>query len=213
MHTTAPRSLQDGHSVWLALAEESGSVHLLAHSAKGDRDAFGAQGAAAGGGRLQARAAVQLGAPACAMMRVALRRPAEDAAAPAGGVGAVAALGAGAAVPAAQRLGVLLALRDGSLSLLCPLAPAAFRRLALLQEKLVRALPHAGALHPRAFRAHRTGARSAGVLAAALDGGLLGAYLALPVGAQERLAAQVGTRRSAVLDDLDEVAAAALLLF
>lgn len=167
-----------------------------------------------GGGRLHGRAALQLGTPAIAMLRVALRRPGEGTTAAATGAGPSSARGGGAPSSAvAQRLGLLLALRDGSLGVLCPLAPAAFRRLALLQAKLVRALPHAGALHPRAFRAHRTGARSAGVLAAALDGALLDAYLALPVGAQERLAAQVGTRRSAVLDDLDEVLAAALALF
>jgi hypothetical protein len=110
-------------------------------------------------------------------------------------------------------MGLLVTQLDGTIATLAPVSAETFRRLSLLQEKLVRALPHAGALHPRAFRAYRTGARSAAELNASLDGVLLGLYGQLPIGAQERMARQVGTRREVLLESLADLWANSARLF
>jgi cleavage and polyadenylation specificity factor subunit 1 len=176
----------------------SNCLRLLGYS-KTDKEAQGGQ-------RLLPRAAIHLGTAVATMTRVALPRAGEAAA-------RADALALDAGAPAPSRLGLLLSGLDGSVSVLCPLSPAATRRLALLQEKLVRALPHAGALHPRGFRSYRTGARCASELSTILDAELLHAYALLPLGAQQRMARQVGTTREAVLDALHEIGQSTASLF
>ena len=47
-----------------------------------------------------------------------------------------------------------IATLDGSLGYLLPLPETTFRRLKMLQIKLVQGLPHNAGLNPKAFRYH-----------------------------------------------------------
>ncbi|KAH9047117.1 CPSF A subunit region-domain-containing protein [Lactarius hengduanensis] len=94
---------------------------------------------------------------------------------------------------------------DGSLTALVPVDEATFKRLHLLQGQLTRNVQHTAGLNPRAFRLVRNDYVSKPLSYGILDGRLLESFEDLPLTRQSEITRQIGTERSAVLHDLDEL--------
>ena len=104
----------------------------------------------------------------------------------------------------APRTALLWTSADGSVGFAAPLEEAAFRRLARLGTKMVVGTEHTCALHPRAFRAMRSGAASSKELENMVDGDLVGRYTSLGEVEQQRLAMAIGTTVGKVREALAE---------
>ncbi|WJX66694.1 hypothetical protein P8452_51226 [Trifolium repens] len=105
-----------------------------------------------------------------------------------------------------NRFALLFGTLDGSIGCIAPLDEITFRRLQSLQKKLVDAVPHVAGLNPRAFRlfhsngkAHRPGPDSI------VDCELLCHYEMLQLEEQLEIAHQVGTTRSQILSNLNDL--------
>ncbi|KAK1575122.1 hypothetical protein Q3G72_002835 [Acer saccharum] len=105
-----------------------------------------------------------------------------------------------------NRYALLFGTLDGSLGCIAPLDELTFRRLQSLQKKLVDAVPHVAGLNPRSFRqfqsngkAHRPGPDSI------VDCELLGHYEMLPLEEQLEIANQIGTTRSQIITNLNDL--------
>ncbi|MQM02178.1 hypothetical protein Taro_034945 [Colocasia esculenta] len=105
-----------------------------------------------------------------------------------------------------NRFALLFGTLDGSLGCIAPLDELTFRRLQTLQRKLVDAVPHVCGLNPRAFRqfrsngkAHRPGPDNI------VDCELLCQYEMLPLEEQLDIAHQIGTTRSQILLNLNDL--------
>ncbi|PPD77154.1 hypothetical protein GOBAR_DD25921 [Gossypium barbadense] len=104
-----------------------------------------------------------------------------------------------------NRFALLFGTLDGSIGCIAPLDELTFRRLQSLQKKLVDAVPHVAGLNPRSFRhfrsngkAHRPGPDSI------VDCELL-CYEMLPLEEQLEIAHQIGTTRSQILSNLNDL--------
>eukprot|EP00794_Sanderia_malayensis_P018651 gene18650-20532_t len=81
-----------------------------------------------------------------------------------------------------------------------------YRRLLMLQNKLVDCLPHVAGLNPKAFRAmHFTKRHLANPHKNILDGKLILKYLSLSITERLELARKIGTTASQILDDLMDI--------
>lgn len=105
-----------------------------------------------------------------------------------------------------NRFALLFGTLDGSIGCVAPLDEITFRRLQSLQKKLVDTVPHVAGLNPRAFRqfrsngkAHKPGPDSI------VDGELLCHYEMLPWEDQHEIAHQIGTTRSQILTNLNDL--------
>lgn len=105
-----------------------------------------------------------------------------------------------------NRFALLCGTLDGSIGCVAPLDELTFRRLQTLQRKLVDAVPHVAGLNPRAFRrfrsngnAHRPGPDNI------VDCELLRYYEMLPLDDQLEIAHQIGTTRSQILINLNDL--------
>ncbi|URD80123.1 cleavage and polyadenylation specificity factor subunit [Musa troglodytarum] len=105
-----------------------------------------------------------------------------------------------------NRFALLFSTLDGSIGCIAPLDELTFRRLQTLQRKLVDAVPHTCGLNPRSFRqfrsngkAHRPGPDNM------VDCELLSQYEMLPLGKQLEIAFQIGTTRSQILSNLNDL--------
>eukprot|EP01018_Ginkgo_biloba_P011849 Gb_37609 [translate_table: standard] len=105
-----------------------------------------------------------------------------------------------------NRFALLFGSLDGSIGCIAPLDELTFRRLQTLQRRLVDAVPHVGGLNPRAFRqfctngkAHRPGPENI------VDCELLCYYEMLPLEEQLEIAHQIGTTRSQILTNLNDL--------
>ncbi|PPS08801.1 hypothetical protein GOBAR_AA11840 [Gossypium barbadense] len=105
-----------------------------------------------------------------------------------------------------NRFALLFGTLDGSIGCIAPLDELTFRRLQSLQKKLVDAVPHVAGLNPRSFRhfrsngkAHRPGPDSI------VDCELLCHYEMLPLEEQLEIAHQIGTTRSQILSNLNDL--------
>ncbi|KAK8627890.1 hypothetical protein V6N13_135487 [Hibiscus sabdariffa] len=105
-----------------------------------------------------------------------------------------------------NRFALLFGTLDGSIGCIAPLEELTFRRLQSLQKKLVDAVPHVAGLNPRSFRhfrsngkAHRPGPDSI------VDCELLCHYEMLPLEEQLEIAHQIGTTRSQILTNLNDL--------
>ncbi|GLU20961.1 hypothetical protein SLE2022_371330 [Rubroshorea leprosula] len=105
-----------------------------------------------------------------------------------------------------NRFALLFGTLDGSIGCVAPLDEITFRRLQSLQRKLVDAVPHVAGLNPRSFRqfcangkAHKPGPDSI------VDCELLCHYEMLPWEDQLEIANQVGTTRSQILSNLNDL--------
>lgn len=105
-----------------------------------------------------------------------------------------------------NRFGLLFGTLDGSIGCIAPLDELTFRRLQSLQRKLVDAVPHVAGLNPKSFRqfcsngrAHRPGPDSI------VDYELLCHYEMLPLENQLDIAHQIGTTRSQIMSNLNEL--------
>ncbi|XP_071686240.1 cleavage and polyadenylation specificity factor subunit 1 isoform X2 [Rutidosis leptorrhynchoides] len=106
-----------------------------------------------------------------------------------------------------NRFALLFGTLDGSIGCIAPLDELTFRRLQSLQKKLVDAVPHVAGLNPRSFRqfhsngkAHRPGPDSI------VDCELLCHYDMLPFEHQHEIANQIGTTRSQIISNLNDLA-------
>ncbi|XP_019254544.1 PREDICTED: cleavage and polyadenylation specificity factor subunit 1 [Nicotiana attenuata] len=95
---------------------------------------------------------------------------------------------------------------DGSLGCIAPLDELTFRRLQSLQKKLVSAVAHVAGLNPRSFRqfrsngkAHRPGPDNI------VDYELLSHYEMLPLEEQLEIAQQIGTTRTQIMSNLNDL--------
>lgn len=105
-----------------------------------------------------------------------------------------------------NKFALLFGTLDGSIGCIAPLDEINFRRLQSLQRKLVDAVPHVCGLNPRAFRqfrsngkAHRPGPDNM------VDCELLSHYEMLPLEEQLEIAHQIGTTRSQILSNLNDL--------
>ncbi|XP_022736191.1 cleavage and polyadenylation specificity factor subunit 1 isoform X2 [Durio zibethinus] len=105
-----------------------------------------------------------------------------------------------------NRFALLFGTLDGSIGCIAPLDELTFRRLQSLQKKLFDAVPHVAGLNPRSFRhfrsngkAHRPGPDSI------VDCELLCHYEMLPLEEQLEIAHQIGTTRSQILSNLNDL--------
>ncbi|KAF8379330.1 hypothetical protein HHK36_028764 [Tetracentron sinense] len=105
-----------------------------------------------------------------------------------------------------NRFALLFGTLDGSIGCIAPLDELTFRRLQSLQKKLIDAVTHVGGLNPRAFRqfrsngkAHRPGPDNI------VDCELLCHYEMLPLEEQLEIAHQIGTTRSQILSNLNDL--------
>jgi cleavage and polyadenylation specificity factor subunit 1 len=95
---------------------------------------------------------------------------------------------------------------DGSLGYLLPLPETTFRRLKMLQIKLVQGLPHNAGLNPKAFRMfHSHHQYLYSPQHKVLDGELLWRYIQLSGKEKADFAKQIGTSVGQILEDLKEV--------
>lgn len=106
-----------------------------------------------------------------------------------------------------NRFALVFGTLDGSIGCIAPLDELTFRRLQSLQKKLVDAVPHVAGLNPRSFRhfhsngkAHRPGPDSI------VDAELLCHYDMLPFEHQLEIANQIGTTRSQIITNLNDLA-------
>ncbi|ONK71681.1 uncharacterized protein A4U43_C04F11250 [Asparagus officinalis] len=105
-----------------------------------------------------------------------------------------------------NRFALLFGTLDGSIGCVAPLEELTFRRLQTLQKRLVDAVPHVCGLNPRSFRqfhsngkAHRPGPDNM------VDFELLSHYELLPLEEQLEIAHQIGTTRSQILSNLNDL--------
>ncbi|XP_073128753.1 cleavage and polyadenylation specificity factor subunit 1 isoform X2 [Henckelia pumila] len=105
-----------------------------------------------------------------------------------------------------NRFGLLFGTLDGSIGCIAPLDELTFRRLQSLQKKLVDAISHVAGLNPRSFRhfrsygkAHRPGPDSI------VDCELLSHYEMLPLEEQADIAQQIGTTRTQIMSNLNDL--------
>ncbi|KAH7854835.1 hypothetical protein Vadar_018207 [Vaccinium darrowii] len=105
-----------------------------------------------------------------------------------------------------NRFAVVFGTLDGSIGCIAPLDELTFRRLQSLQKKLVDAVPHVAGLNPRSFRqfhsngkAHRPGPDSI------VDFELLCDYEMIPLEQQLEIAHQIGTTRSQIISNLNDL--------
>jgi len=94
---------------------------------------------------------------------------------------------------------------DGSLTALVPVDQATFKRLHLLQGQITRNVQHVAGLNPRAFRLVRNDYVSKPLSHGILDGRLLTSFEDLPLTRQNEITRQIGTERTTVLHDLNEL--------
>ncbi|KAL4574864.1 hypothetical protein LXL04_021704 [Taraxacum kok-saghyz] len=106
-----------------------------------------------------------------------------------------------------NRFALVFGTLDGSVGCVAPLDELTFRRLQSLQKKLVDAVPHVAGLNPRGFRqfhscgkAHRPGPDTI------VDCELLCHYDMLPFEHQLEIANQIGTTRSQIVSNLNDLA-------
>lgn len=106
-----------------------------------------------------------------------------------------------------NRFALLFGTLDGSIGCIAPLDELTFRRLQSLQKKLIDAVPHVAGLNPKSFRqfhsngkAHRPGPDSI------VDCELLCHYDMLPFEHQHEIAHQIGTTRSQIISNLNDLA-------
>ncbi|GAV61868.1 CPSF_A domain-containing protein/MMS1_N domain-containing protein [Cephalotus follicularis] len=105
-----------------------------------------------------------------------------------------------------NRFALLFVTLDGSIGCIAPVDELTFRRLQSLQKKLVDAVPHVAGLNPKSFRqfrangkAHRPGPDSI------VDCELLCHFEMLSLGEQLEIAHQIGTTRSQILANLNDL--------
>lgn len=105
-----------------------------------------------------------------------------------------------------NRYALLFGTLDGSIGCIAPLDELSFRRLQSLQRKLVDAAPHVAGLNPKSFRqfqssgrAHRPGPDNI------VDYELLCHYEMLPLEEQLDIAHQIGTTRSQILSNFNDL--------
>lgn len=95
---------------------------------------------------------------------------------------------------------------DGSIMSLLPVAEKPFRRLMMLQNKLVDCMQHRAGLNPRAFRSLKTPIRKlTNSHKNILDGQLLQSYVQMCFQERYDIARKMGTTPSQILDDLMDV--------
>ncbi|RKP05219.1 CPSF A subunit region-domain-containing protein [Thamnocephalis sphaerospora] len=170
---TCNEFLIDGSTVYFAVADAEGGMHLFSYSPY-NVQSFGGQ-------KLIRRGDISLGAPVRAMLR--LPRFSADGC-------------------AEQQLCVC-ALANGALGMLTPVPDKAYKRMQLLGARLVNGLQHVAGLNPRAYRAVAAKYRIAfNPIRSILDGDLLSTFVSLPIARRREMAKQARNKELQLLEDL-----------
>ncbi|GAB2265340.1 hypothetical protein Dimus_000404 [Dionaea muscipula] len=187
----ATEFLIDGSTLSLAVSDEQKNVQIFYYAPKMSESWKGQ--------KLLSRAEFHVGAHVTKFLRLPMLVP------PSSDRTNTAAAASGA--DKTNRYALLFATLDGSMGCIAPLDELTFRRMQSLQKKLVDAVPHAGGLNPRSFRqfqsngkAHRPGPDSI------VDFELLCHYEMLPLEEQLEIANQIGTTRSQILSNFNDLA-------
>ncbi len=112
--------------------------------------------------------------------------------------------GSAGAASTALRHALLYGSLDGGRGRVLPVPEDVYRRLQMVQSRLVVVQPHRAGLHPRALRAvaRPGGAAAPAPVHGVLDGDLLWTFPALALPTQHEVADRVGTTVARVWDDL-----------
>jgi len=95
---------------------------------------------------------------------------------------------------------------DGSILSLLPISEKPFRRLMMLQNKLVDCMQHRAGLNPRAFRSLKTPIRKlTNAHKNVLDGQLLQCYVQMCFQERYDIARKMGTTPAQILDDMMDI--------
>ncbi|KXJ17682.1 Cleavage and polyadenylation specificity factor subunit 1, partial [Exaiptasia diaphana] len=95
---------------------------------------------------------------------------------------------------------------DGGLGFLLPMTEKTYRRLHMLQTKLVDCIPHIAGLNPKSFRMLQTNKRGlSNPHRNILDWELLSKFIHLGFMERQEVAKKIGTTPSQILDDVMDV--------
>ncbi|KAL5727982.1 hypothetical protein ACHQM5_001115 [Ranunculus cassubicifolius] len=179
--------LIDGSTLSLVVADEQKNVQIFYYAPKTSESWKGL--------KLLSRAEFHVGSHMTKFLRLQMRPTSSDRTA------------TGAGSDKTNRFALLFGTLDGSVGCIAPVDELTFRRLQTLQKKMVDAVPHMGGLNPRSFRqfqsngkAHRPGPDNL------TDCELLSHYEMMPLEEQLELAHQIGTTRSQILANLNDLA-------
>nr|XP_043633583.1 cleavage and polyadenylation specificity factor subunit 1 [Erigeron canadensis] len=182
----ATEFLIDGSTLSLMVSDDQKNVQIFYYAPKVSESWKGQ--------KLLARAEFHVGAHVTKFLRLQMLPASDRANAPPGS-------------DKTNRFALLFGTLDGSIGCIAPLDELTFRRLQSLQKKLVDAVPHVAGLNPRSFRqfhsngkAHRPGPDSI------VDCELLCHYDMLPFEHQHEIANQIGTTRSQIVSNLNDLA-------
>lgn len=178
--------LIDGSTLSLVVSDEQKNVQIFYYAPKLSESWKGQ--------KLLSRAEFHIGAHVTKFLRLQMLPASSDRS------------GAAPAPDKTNRYALLFGTLDGSIGCIAPLDELTFRRLQSLQRKLVDAVPHVAGLNPRAFRqfesygkAHRPGPDNI------VDCELLCHYEMLQLEEQLEIAHQIGTTRSHIISNLNDL--------
>lgn len=188
----ATEFLIDGSTLSLVVSDEQKNVQVFYYAPKSLHSWKGQ--------KLLSRAEFHVGAHVTKFMRLQLLPTSSDQISAAGS-------------DKTNRFGLLFGTLDGSFGCIAPLDELTFRRFQSLQRKLVDAVSHVAGLNPRSFRqfcsngrAHRPGPDNI------VDCELLCHYEMLPLEEQVDIAQQIGTTRTQIMSNLNELTLATSFL-
>ncbi|EGF98089.1 uncharacterized protein MELLADRAFT_96156 [Melampsora larici-populina 98AG31] len=105
----------------------------------------------------------------------------------------------------AKSIGTLFAGLDGSISSLVPVKEAVFKRLQIVQTRLIRHLDHFAGLNPRGFRTVRNDLVSRAMNRGIIDGEIIERFGALKLDEQDSIGKLAGSDRNTILINLNNL--------
>ncbi|KAG0140711.1 hypothetical protein CROQUDRAFT_664844 [Cronartium quercuum f. sp. fusiforme G11] len=102
-------------------------------------------------------------------------------------------------------IGTLYAGLDGSISSLVPVKEAVFKRLQMVQTRLIRHIPHFAGLNPRGFRTIRNDLVSRAMNRGIVDGAVVEWFEKLRIAKQNEIGGLAGSDRETVLVNLSNL--------
>ncbi|KAH9817923.1 CPSF A subunit region-domain-containing protein [Melampsora americana] len=105
----------------------------------------------------------------------------------------------------ARAIGTLFAGLDGSISSLVPVKEAVFKRLQIVQTRLIRHLDHFAGLNPRGFRTVRNDLVSRAMNRGIVDGEIIERFGTLTIDQQDSIGLLAGSDRNTILINLNNL--------
>ncbi|KAI9598078.1 CPSF A subunit region-domain-containing protein [Syncephalis fuscata] len=176
LSVTCNEFIVDGSTVYFAVADTDGSMHLYSYSPY-NVQSFNGQ-------RLIRRGDIVLGSPARSMLRLPLADQHNK----------------------VNQTLCLCGLENGSVGVLKPVADKPYKRMQLLSARLIHGLQHLAGLNPKAYRTISAKHRMAyNPVRSILDGDLLTMYTLLPLARRREMAKQARTTDQQLMHDLFDV--------